>query len=256
MMTAEISKATVFKLGRVLFSVANCQDDFQTTLDILLPTYPNPETLQAEEIHEVQTGCTQDIRGLLNHILKRHLGCIWIDAGALIAPNGKKVLIVGQSSAGKSTTTMALALRYGWKVLGEDLVLIDQKIDKIITFASPFSLKAGTRELLEQTIQKAPDPILHGEWSPLGDMAGQGDIDLPFDLSIFLERGEEFAPQLQIIETSQSEFVRKILRISNLLRLKDSAEKMVGYLGSRPCLTLRSGTLPERLQSILNAVSD
>lgn len=255
MMRAETSKATIFQLGRVIFSVANCDQEFQTTLDTLFPRHPNPESLAPEEIYEVQTGCIQDIRGLLNHILKRHLGSIWVDAGALIAPNGKKVLIVGQSSAGKSTTTMALALGYGWKVLGEDLVLLDQKTDKIITFASPFSLKAGTRELLEATIQKAPSPIVLGEWSPLGDMAGNGEIDLPFDLSIFLERGAQFDPQLQIIEGSQSEFVRMILRISNLLRLKDSAEKMIGYLGARPCLTLRSGSLPDRLQAIRDAVS-
>jgi len=255
MMTAETSKATVFKLGRVAFSVANCDVDFQTTLDILFP-HSNQETLNEEEIYEVRTGCDRDIRGLLNHILKKHLGCIWIDAGALIAPNGKKVLLVGQSGAGKSTTTMALALRYGWKVLGEDLVLLDQKTDKIISFASPFSLKPGTRELLEETIQKTPDPILEDEWSPLGTMAGHGDIDLPFDLSIFLERAEEFDPQLEIIETGQPEFVRKILGISNLLRFKNSAEQMLGYLGSRPCLTLRNGTLAERLEAILNAVSD
>src|ERR1700722_506057 len=146
MITAETSKTSVFHLGRVVFSVANCQSDFQKTLDILLPHHANPESLKEEDIYEVNTGCTQDIRGLLTHILKRHLGCIWIDAAALIAPNGKKVLIVGQSGAGKSTTTMALALRYGWKVLGEDLVLLDQKTDQIINFASPFSLKKGTRE--------------------------------------------------------------------------------------------------------------
>jgi hypothetical protein len=256
MMTAEISKSTVFKLGRVAFSVANCENDFKTTLDILFPHCPNPETLKEEEIYEVHTGCIQDIRGLLNHILKRHLGSIWIDAGVLIAPNGKKVLLVGQSGAGKSTTTMALALGYGWKVLGEDLILLDQKTDKIISFASPFSLKEGTRELLEETIHKAPDPILLDEWSPMGSMAAHGDVDLPFDISIFFERSLEYDPQLQIIETAKSEFVRKMLRVSNLLRHKDSPEKMVGYLGSGPCLTMRSGTLPERLQAILNAVGN
>ena len=94
------------------------------------------------------------------------------------------------------------------------------------------------------------------EWSPLGNMAGQSDVDLPFDLCILLERIEESEPQLQITETAHAEFVRKLLRISNLLRFKDSVDKMIDYLGSGPCLTLSSGTLPDRLQAILNAVSE
>ena len=251
MITMDAVKTSVYKLGRVAFSVKNCDEGFTEDLDVLLPHASETE-YEDIDIHDVKMGCERDLRGLLNHILKKHLGCLWIDAGCLITPAGKKILISGQSGAGKSTTTMALALGYGWKVVAEDLLLLDKEQDMLLTFASPFSLKSGTFEMLKECVGRGPDPILQSEWSPLGEMAASGTFDAHFDFSIVLNRAVDGEPNLVLDEVSPIEYLRSILPISNTLRYKDASEKMIEYFSSGRCVRFSGGTLRERLDTILD----
>lgn len=247
--SVDAKRPVVFRLGRVTFSITNCDTVFEKELHELLPRCD--EDVPLEQVVEIKTGCSRDVRGLLNHIFKRHSGCLWIDAGCLISPNNRKVLIAGQSGAGKSTLTMALALGYGWKVLAEDVLLIDCKADNLLTFASPFSLKDGTFELLKSTVGKAPEPILLDEWSPLKEMSAKGEFAAEFDLSILVERPNGRNVDLQTSAIPAQTLLRRVLPISNILRIDGASEKALSYFDRGQCLNVVGGTLRERIDLLL-----
>jgi hypothetical protein len=250
-MHASATKKTAYALGKVCFSVHNCDAEFEQDLDILLP-HAIDQNLNEEDVLEIRTGCEKDVRGLVNHILKRyHSGCLWIDAACLISPAGKRVLIAGRSSTGKSTTTMALALGYGWKVLAEDLVLIDLKTDKVLKFASPFSLKTGTKELLEKTVGRSPQPVLRSEWAPLNELAAtENDCPANFDLALYFTQIFQGPELLTVSDMAPTEYLRKVLDCSNILRIPDSATKFVEYISNGQCLMLDGGSLEAKINAI------
>jgi hypothetical protein len=239
------AKSALYKLGRLVFSVQACDEEFVRDLDRLLPNHAVPAA--DHEVLELNTGCTQDMRALLNHILKKHRGALWIDAGCLISPAGKLVLIAGRSSSGKSTLTMALALKYGWKVLAEDILLIDWQNKRVMSFASPFSLKSGTRALLRDSIGlEIGEPILK-EWIPLGALAAKDEVDARFDCAIILDYADE---PIAVQSIHEAEYLRRLLSISNVLRLNGGSDAVLEMLDGAACLSIVGGTLPERLDTI------
>jgi hypothetical protein len=241
---------TLFSLGRTVFFAQNCNPSFEQELEILLPRYSQSTAVKITPL-AIETQGTNNLRALINVVLKNHSGCVWIDAGCLIAPSGAKILLSGFSGAGKSTTTMALAIGYGWKVVAEDLLLIDVEEKKLLTFASPFSLKQGTLELLRDSIGRLPEPILHGEWSPLKDMAASGEYDAKFDFTILLEQIKPNAGKgLELVSMHPTTYLRKLIRISNILRIDGAAEVISEAIDKSECFTFIGGTLRERVDAI------
>ncbi len=236
--------AAVYKLGRIAFTIDDGTSEFLNQLEILLPSCPNAKN------GEVQHVRSNDLRELQNQIFQLHGGCLWLDAGCLITPNGKRVLIVGRSGAGKSTTTMALALAFGWKVVAEDILLIDYEKDELITFGAPFSLKPGTKELLQEAIGKVPNPIINLEWSPLGKMAARSGAKAHFDVCIVFSRSYDDEPKLRITNLSPAEFLRKCLPISNVLRMNGASEKLLEYVSAGERIEIEDGSVRERLDKI------
>jgi hypothetical protein len=246
MASERTKQPAVYKLGRVAFSVENSNPTLSDELDALIPKCQSPaeETLNSPET----------LRTLQNSIYELHNDCLWLDAGCLITPSQKKVLIIGRSGAGKSTTTMAMALAYNCKVVAEDILLIDIKNDKLITFGAPFSLKPGTLELLRDSVGKVPSPIIGGEWSPLGDMVAPRDVSANFDVSLVFTRNYQ-APNFHITTITPAEFYRKCLPISNILRMKGAGEKLLQYVGSGICLEIEDGTVQQRVDKILELIN-
>jgi len=232
----------VYKLGRIPFTVEDSDQTFRDELNVLLPKSPDSAK---ESVSKLTT-----LRALQNHIYEMHDDCLWLDAGCLITPNGKKILIIGRSGAGKSTTTMALALGYDWKVVAEDILLIDYQNDLLITYGAPFSLKPGTVELLRDSIGQVPDPIIGGEWSPLGKMVAPSGQSAYFDVSIVFTRNYD-QPAFRINTLTPAEFLRKCLPVSNILRMKGAGEKLLEYVSAGQCLEIEDGTVSERLDKIL-----
>lgn len=69
---------------------------------------------------------------------------------ALLAKNGKGVVIVGPSFAGKSTLATAL-WRNGWSLMSDDLVFIDTPTSTAVPAPRRVSLRSGSRELVGES---------------------------------------------------------------------------------------------------------
>lgn len=241
----ESYKANVYKLGNISFTVPPNQGPELEYLDALLPQGSHSDFITIPE------GTVYDLRSLQNLILEKHRGLIWLDAGCLINKSDKKLLIVGMSGAGKSTTTMALAIGYRWKVIAEDILLIDTKTDRLITLGAPFSLKPGTLELLKKSIGAVPTPIFDDEWAPLGDLASYELNTAHFDYAVYFESKAIPPRPMCASEITVGSYFRQILSTSNILRLRDAPDKMLEYLNSAKCFSISGGSLKERLDYIL-----
>ena len=113
-------KVEFYQLGRVPFTFVNCDGKWRSDVTRLLPRYVG-EPLVAEEVLSIKTGCNKEVRDLVTYLVRRHPGCIWIDASCLRTPSGRTVLIAGAPGSGKSTLALALAFGYDWKVVATSL---------------------------------------------------------------------------------------------------------------------------------------
>jgi len=245
---SETAVKPIYKLGNIIFTVRNCDPSFERTLENLIPQVTDAE-LNADEVPEISMGCIQDVRELINHVLKKHPNCIWVDAACAVSPFGPKVLLSGQSGAGKSTMAMALALGFHWKVLSEDITLIDVERDEIVNFASPFSFKAGTAELLANTVNADIKDLILNEWMPQ-DWRNAGSNSLtPFDIVVHLEKGDS-PDELVSSKLSHSDYIRKLMPLSNVARKKGATDKLIQYLGTAQVYQVAGGTLQQRINFI------
>jgi hypothetical protein len=235
------------QLGRCAFEL-RCEDEaLKRQLNSLFQPC-NGSASSPPLVIEVDRG---GVRKIVNIALKHHDACVWIDAASLISPGGKKILIAGASHAGKSTCTTALALKEKWKVLAEDIVLFDTAADRLICFASPFSLKPGTADRLAAQNCPAP-PLVLNEWIPLDGMAAGGEVAAKLDLAFFFEHIADpgsLGP-LTLNETVQADFIRRLLPISNLLHSETAIDKLSTYLTDARCFNLSGGSITERLRKI------
>lgn len=242
-------KRSIFKLGRLVFSIKNCDASFERELDALLPPYTfNPAV---DHVQLINTGCVTDVREVFNHILKKHYKCVWISASCLLSPAGHSVLIAGPSGAGKSTLAMGLAIGHSWKVVSEDLVLIDFETNEVINFPLPFLIRSGTIQLISEAIgSTALNVDLKEGWQSLGDLAAKENCSPNFDRVFILG---SWHPQVKTEEISAGACVRKLLGLSNLLKRKNSVEKLTSIFDKSKCFHLIGGTVGERADFILNA---
>jgi hypothetical protein len=185
---------------------------------------------------------------------------VWIEGICLIAASGQKILLVGKTQSGKSTTAMALALRDKWKILSENFCIIDYAQNKLLKFLTPASLDSRALELLK-TLGVVPAGTIPLEWrkdrvwAPLDDTISESQFEPMFDFAFFLERTEEDQQAFSQEKISASEFGRKALALSNLLKIQGSYDSFTQSLSNASCHRLSGGELTERLDAIVRSVS-
>jgi len=242
-----VLKTAVYKLGRARFTV-------ESTNAELLQELPNLFFADNAGVDPIHTISARSLRELLMEVVRLHDAYIWLSAACIISPEGHKVLISGQSSAGKSTTTLALAMKYGWKAASEDLTCLDIERNQMVAFPTPFSLKKGTRELLQETIGTTTERLAFGEYLPLSNIHADGEFDTNFDLTLYFDKVKKDEPILYF-PCTPGEYVRLLLPSSNLVKNSGSIDKLAEYVASCPCYKITGGSLSERMDLVLQLTS-
>jgi len=254
-MSSQTTTSPVFKLGKIVFTVENCSKNLQDQLAQMLPraSFDDPQE-PIVLVNESGDDLTA-MRPLINSIFKLHHSCFWADAACLISPSGKKVMLTGKSSAGKSTTSIALALGHKWKVLSEDITLVDSGTGEILSFATPFSLKQGTLDLLEDGADVVPETIIQHEWVPIGVSVRDEIYKVPFDIAVHLEITDQERSDFSWSPLSPTEYVRRVLPVSNLLRITDGTEVFLDYVKEGGCFSCVNGSVSERITKLRELVA-
>lgn len=96
----------------------------------------------------LEWGMNWCVAGHAHHYLLLH--------AAVVERNGRTVILPGDPGAGKSTLTAALSLS-GWRLLSDELTIIDRDDGLIVPLARPIGLKNQSIEVIRAF---APDAVL------------------------------------------------------------------------------------------------
>ena len=162
------------------------------------------------------------------------------------------MLVSGGPNSGKSTLALALAFGFGWQVVSEDVAIIDAVSNKVINFAAPFKIKAGTRDLLCGNQISVPGFILK-EWYPISGHGLGHDCDAKFALALHLA-GEVSDDALSWDRHTVSEHLLDVLPQSNLLSTRGT-QYFTQCLPEDACHRFSGGSLAERLSKLLELSS-
>lgn len=91
-------------------------------------------------------GARRELARLGAQLVLRARGLYHVHAAGVVAPDGRAWLLAGESGCGKSTIAYAL-MRAGWRVLGEDGVLLQRSDNSLIAHA--------WRDMLQVSIELA-----------------------------------------------------------------------------------------------------
>ncbi len=193
------------------------------------------------------------IRLIVRLALDRHRDCFWMDAATVVSPDGHVVLIAGPSHSGKSTAAMALSFGLNWKVISEDITLLDVSSLSLIPFASPLSAREGTLERIHRATGAQLGRLIGGEWLNLGCHA-DGSSHSKIDFAYILPKTDGTVDeQFGVKQISLADFVRHLVPISNILHLPSGLESVMDLLSSARCFGIEGGNLNERLDCIVTA---
>ena len=248
--TGKIVQKKSFCLGRVYFHVSHRDPQFEKVLERLLPAASLAD--EATPV-EFSLGLTNDIANIWFEAMNAHRGCLLVQGACLVTPSGQVVLLSGAPNSGKTTTALALIHSHGWKVLSEDMTIIDPMTKSILSFAAPFNLKPNTRELLSGSGVNLPSFIL-GTWYPLeaGFRAAERPAMVQLAVHFCGEASQPDSAGLVLSKISCTDQLRNILPISNLLSVGGTSY-FSDILSTTHCSNLSAGTLQERVNAIVSA---
>jgi hypothetical protein len=207
------------------------------------------------------------ITQVINEALRHHEDLLWIDASCLKTNDNKLVLIAGDSMSGKTTISLAFAGLENWKILAEDIALIDFDNNQILNFARPLSLREGSLDRIKRIKSFNFSKPLLNNWYYDPFLYLNEPESLNIELAVLLsktlkEEGTPIKgkhqppPSLQVTRLEPESFVRALLPISNLLHKPQSlALKLSQCLKNATCLELCHGELDERMQAISKLLS-
>ncbi len=240
-----------FQLGRLAFDVVNCEEELGRELAMFLP---RSSAASADLIVDAQSSGLNSVLDVLNYVYKQHTGVMWLGGASVVTPNGKKVLLFGRGHNGKSTTMLALAFGYNWKVVSEDITLIDMESDEILNFAAPFAVRIKTLDLLSELI---PPEIISetgdNQWIALGPHNYGRNITALFDIVIYFDANLNF-DSLRCTQMSGVDCLKALLPSSNLMKIPGAMSKIEQYLGEAAFYQFSAGTVQERVQALIELV--
>jgi HprK-related kinase A len=96
----------------------------------------------------LEWGLNWCVAGHAHHYLMLH--------AAVLEKNGRAVVLPGDPGAGKSTLTAALMLS-GWRLLSDEITLIDRDDGQLVGLARPVSLKNASIDVIQRAF---PDAVI------------------------------------------------------------------------------------------------
>ncbi len=96
-----------------------------------------------DAVYRIENALTLHFQELLSHFLQIHAACIDCD--------GKGIVPCGAHGAGKSTLALT-ALAFGMKVLGDDIILVNENLMDIHAFPRPIKAKGHTLHIQPSVI--------------------------------------------------------------------------------------------------------
>ncbi|HEY9679224.1 MAG TPA: hypothetical protein V6C76_14540 [Drouetiella sp.] len=197
------------------------------------------------------------VRLIVRRALNYHHDFFWLDAATLVSPTGKLVLIAGPSHSGKSTAATALAFGHGWKLLAEDVSLVDPSNHRLIPFSSPLSLREGSLERIKKATGVLPAPVVGDEWIAMKNHLHANTIDFKLDLAIALDVTDgQHDDILSTTEVTPLKLMHSLLPLCNAIHLNNGIELLEQSLAKATCYKVSGGSLKERLQFIAGCTGE
>lgn len=188
------------------------------------------------------------LRALTTDAYRYHSGHLYIDGCALVTEHSELVLLAGASHAGKTTLTVATVEKLGWKILSEDLVLIEPSLAGVVPFTNPLSVRPGSLKLIADATGMTPPNLYLDRWLARDEMFYAGPLRKPkFNHSIILHADSDNQTFRNSTATPH-EFLRRLLPLSNALHLDNGLDLLGHCLDESQCSIVYGGTVKDRLE--------
>lgn len=226
-------------------------DDDQTSpCDLIDLDLPNTFFEQPERTDEPVSA----IKRVISQAEAAHEQHLFFDACCLITPKNQSVFMAGKSFAGKSTLAAALLSASSWKVVSEDIVLLDQERGEVIPLTCPISLRQTAPAILRECTGVEVAPFLFGRWFlPYAHSISHG-VPARFDLAICLEGiagNGPFTPT----KVDRRSFLHKLISYGNWLSIPDAPDYVYQCFERSEFWCVSGGDLSERLSWTRNVVN-
>jgi hypothetical protein len=179
-------------------------------------------------------------------VFDQHIGLMYCHGAALRTTEGKNVLLLGLSFAGKSTLCAALCFKHGWRMFVEDLVFFDHD-GAVVVLRVPISLRQPSFNLLLDYGANVPAPLIGG-WIVAPQMYTEARAETHFDLAVLMEEPADAGNKFISQSLTPPELLRKALSTSNALHFENGADKLYSYIDGANCQKFSGGTLAERCE--------
>jgi len=206
-------------------------------------------TFDGQELVLPESDPISAVMYVVDQALRTHKGVLWLEASALLNPDGELVLICGASHAGKTTLSLALCLACGWKIVCEDPTIFDAQNNCLIPFARPFSLRSD-----------APQRIAEVTSVPLNSLFSDTlyfdfkNCSLAFSPAHFAKAillsspNCDTAKPFQVEQVSAATLLRRILPLANFVRYPGAIDFFYQALASAECFIIQGGELNDRFE--------
>lgn len=191
----------------------------------------------------------------LTEVLARQLNCVCLEASVLVTPQREAILIAGAANSGKTTLSLAMAMKHNFKIISEDKTFIDLSSGQIVPYARPFGFRAAGREMLTKYIERNLEPLIGNMWFFDQNLYFNEPLSASFISAISLAVSNSEQQPVCTTVISPDAFTRSILRLSNAARASGGIELLNQSLGNASCIALSGGNIAERVGTVLKLAS-
>jgi hypothetical protein len=197
--------------------------------------------------------------------LLEHPQCPLSLHGALVAKEGKGVLIVGRGEAGKSTLACAL-WQNGWSLLCDDAMLIDTDQRRAYPTPRRVSLRSPSRALLGEALWTRISQTLSYDQTTEGCVFHPCELDgqerqpvVPLVSVLFLGRSGSTVTAAACHRVEPAHALLSLAPYANFIRrydLWETMRRLQPVVMTLPVYDLGRGPLPEMIKSVEAVLSE